>query len=160
MINETTEVQKLISWTNEQLLRKNKIMQNSSLEEASWHFFDTQTYFEIKAMFTLPESLQRTQRHLWDTITVEIGSKSNFSKRTLFEKDPYFIDSFVINFKEPKEELYLLTPTKESILNQGFDKVNEYRAWYDNLVNGFNSLMKESESKIREFFERSRIQYS
>lgn len=56
-----------------------------------------------------------------------------------------------ISFEEPlEEELYILTPNKESTIRDGFDRIRRYVEWYRSAVNDYTGVVQAHNKRMQE----------
>jgi len=103
-----------------------------------------------------PLFLNEREERIWESEISDI-SKRRFDMPTpiLSENDkhinPY---ELCIYFNAPsEEEASILTPEKERILKEGFDKIKKYIEWYITAVRGYETLSQTHSIGLGKYFK-------
>jgi len=94
-----------------------------------------------------PNFLTEKDREYWYLRVRELAEKK-FGIKTILERE---LEYASIHFKEPsEEELYILTPNKETTIRSGFDRIKRYVEWYCSAVNDYTGVTQAHDNRMRQ----------
>lgn len=100
----------------------------------------------IKFASKEPNFLTEKDRESWYSQMGDVA-KSRFGIDPIIATN---LDYASISFEEPsEEELYLLTPNKESTIRDGFDKIRRYVEWYRSAVNDYAWVVQAHNKRMQ-----------
>ncbi len=88
----------------------------------------------------------------------EDDRKSWYSRMKEIAKNKFEIDTRIggleyasISFEEPtEEELYVLTPNKESTIRAGFDRIKRFAEWYCSAVKDYECVAQDHDERLEQ----------
>lgn len=151
------KAERLEEWVQKLAEETNRNLDGSELYEVNLNMrepfkVEEQEYINgfvgMKIRFSLkePDFLIRDDRESWYSKIKEIAERR-------FEIDQGLGLKYAsIQFEEQsEEELYILTPNKESTIRDGFDRIKKYAEWYCSAVKDYGNVVQAHTERMEQY---------
>ncbi len=154
----TDKAEQLEEWIQKLTEETNRNLDGSELYGVSLHLREpfeingqkyNNGFVSMNIRFTSkePSFLTERDRESWYSRMKELA-EGRFGIDTTIARA---LDYASIPFKEPsEEELYLLTPNKESTVRAGFDRIKEYVEWYCSAVKDYSQVVQAHDERMQQ----------
>ena len=156
----TDKAEQLEEWVQRLVNETNRKLDGSELYGASLWIPETvevsgQEYnhgsvnIHIRYASKEPSFLTEGDKKSWYSRMKELAKKRFSIDATIASE----LDYASIPFEEPsEEELYFLTPNKESTLRAGFDRVRRFVEWYCSAVREYSGVVQAHDERVQKYW--------